>query len=73
MAVATVVVVVSTTSGAQRRPCGSDSTAPHLTGGVVEPPIRSLCRLDQAQLPDFGGLRRHEVWCVHEFDYAQGV
>ena len=75
MAVATAVAVpvVAPTGGLQRSPGGSDTTASHLTGGVVESPLRLLGRLDQAKLAGAGGLDRLGVCCVHEYDYAEGV
>jgi hypothetical protein len=75
MAVASVVAITvpSSAGGPQRSPGGSDTTAPHLAGGVVEPPIRFHRRLDEAELAGAGGLGRLGVWCIHEFDYAEGV
>ena len=75
----TVVTVASVTvathpRGAQRRPSGRDPTATDLSGRVVEPPIRLVGRLEQAELAGAGGVERVAVGCcVHMFDYAQGV
>jgi hypothetical protein len=76
MTVATVapVTVVVPPRGAQRRPGGRDPSATDLTGGVVEPPVGPVGRLEQAELAGTGGGKRVAVGCcVHEFDYAQGV
>jgi hypothetical protein len=78
MAVAAVVMVtvagVAPSRRAKGRPSGGDPSATDLAGRVVELPIRSLGRLEQAQLAGDGGLDRVAVrCCVHEDDYAQGV
>jgi hypothetical protein len=63
MAVVTVttVAVIAPSCGPQRRPGGGDAPSAHLTGGVIEPPIRSRGRLEQAQLAGAGGLERVAV------------
>jgi hypothetical protein len=75
MAVASVVAITvpASAGGSQRSPGGGDPTAAHLAGGVVQSPLRPLCRLDEAQLAGAGRLGRLGVWCIHEFDYAEGV
>jgi hypothetical protein len=74
MTMATIASVATPPRGAQGRPSGRDPTATDLPGRVIEPPVRLVGRLEQAELAGAGGLERVAVeCCVHVFDYAQGV
>jgi hypothetical protein len=73
MPVVTAVTVAAPPCRAQRSPGGSDPSAAHLPGGVVEPPVRLVCRLEQAQLAGAGGLERVAVsCCVHVLTMPRG-